>query len=209
MEAAKEFLRRNEGNKVPVLTSACPGWIHYAETSHGEFILPFISEVKSPQQVMGSLVKRYFSRKLKILPSKIFHTTVMPCIDKRREASRDQFFEQETNSNDVDFVLTSKDLLKLILEKSTQFKDEEISPIDPVYNNIDLTGNFYSVGGGPSDGYLEYIFKRAALELYGVKINSIHYTFNTKTKDFKETSLEFFVLLPFMDLEIFKLLSDK
>jgi len=117
----------------------------------------------------------------------------MSCIDKRMEASRDQFiYDPESNSRDVDFVLTSKDLLKLILVKSSaeEFLNEEISLIDPNYNNIDHNGMFYSVGGGPSDGYLEYIFKRAALELFGVKINSINYTYNTKTKDFKETSLE-------------------
>lgn len=57
VESQREFVDRFNANKTPILTSACPGWICYAEKTHGSFILPYISSVKSPQQVMGSLVK--------------------------------------------------------------------------------------------------------------------------------------------------------
>jgi iron only hydrogenase large subunit-like protein len=48
---------------LPILASSCPGWICYAEKTHGE-LLPYVSAVKSPQQVMGTLVKHWLGPKL-------------------------------------------------------------------------------------------------------------------------------------------------
>eukprot|EP00897_Mesotaenium_endlicherianum_P006824 jgi/Mesen1/616/ME000108S10774 len=69
---------------LPMLASACPGWICYAEKTHGAYILPHISSTKSPQQVMGAIVKRH-------MPEQVKHVTIMPCYDKKLEASRDDF----------------------------------------------------------------------------------------------------------------------
>jgi len=83
------------------------GWVCYAEKTHGNFILPYISRVKSPQQIMGSFIKDYVS-KLKNKPrTDIYHLTVMPCFDKKLEASRDQFFDVDSQTKDVDCVVTS------------------------------------------------------------------------------------------------------
>lgn len=60
LEHAREFWERKRGGKLPMLASACPGWICYAEKTHSE-MLPFISRTKSPQQVMGTLVKSWLA----------------------------------------------------------------------------------------------------------------------------------------------------
>lgn len=92
---------------VSVLIILCLGWVCYAEKTHGNFILPYISRVKSPQQIMGSFIKDYVSN-LKNKPrTDIYHLTVMPCFDKKLEASRDQFFDVDTETKDVDCVITS------------------------------------------------------------------------------------------------------
>lgn len=67
--------------------------------------MPYISETKSPQQIMGTLVKKYLAETLKIQPQYIYHATVMPCYDKKLEASRADF--QEGGVKDVDCVLTA------------------------------------------------------------------------------------------------------
>lgn len=65
IESGREFVTNyRENPKLTVLSSSCPGWICYAEKSHGSFILPYISKVRSPQQVMGSLVKYYICQKV-------------------------------------------------------------------------------------------------------------------------------------------------
>jgi len=90
-----------------ILIILCLGWVCYAEKTHGNFILPYISRVKSPQQIMGSFIKDFVSR-LKNKPrTDIYHLTVMPCFDKKLEASRDQFFDVDTQTKDVDCVITS------------------------------------------------------------------------------------------------------
>lgn len=115
IESEREFVERFKQNqlgssdaKLPILTSSCPGWICYAEKTHGSFILPYISRVKSPQQIMGSLVKDYLCKNVfDITPDKIYHVTIMPCFDKKLESSRKDFFNEFHQSKDVDCVLST------------------------------------------------------------------------------------------------------
>ena len=78
----------NSGRKKPLISSACPGWVCYAEKTHGTWILPHISQVKSAQQIMGSLVKDHLAKKFQVSPENVYHLTLMPCFDKKLEASR-------------------------------------------------------------------------------------------------------------------------
>lgn len=82
----------------------------YAEKTHGNFVLPFISTSKSPQQIMGSLVKSVLASRLGLEPSSVYHVSVEPCFDKKLEASRMDFFDEDSNSKDVDCVITSSKL---------------------------------------------------------------------------------------------------
>jgi len=92
----------------------------YAEKRHGDFVLPYISSTKSPQQVMGSLVKRLLAAQLGAAPESVFHCTVMPCYDKKLEASRSDFYDELTRSSDVDCVLSTAELVQLIDEQLTR-----------------------------------------------------------------------------------------
>lgn len=104
----------------PVLTSSCPGWICYAEKTHPH-ILPHLSRVKSPQALLGTLLKTTLSKKLGISPDRIWHLAVMPCLDKKLEASREELTDSVWAGNgkpgrgvrDVDCVITSKEVLML------------------------------------------------------------------------------------------------
>ncbi|KAF9049749.1 iron hydrogenase [Panaeolus papilionaceus] len=100
---------------LPMLASACPGWICYAEKAHKE-MLPFISRTKSPQQVMGTIVKEYLGRKWGKSPDQIYHVTVMPCYDKKLEASRQDFYNEIYATRDVDCVITTGELEILLRE---------------------------------------------------------------------------------------------
>ncbi|OSX66411.1 hypothetical protein POSPLADRAFT_1131939 [Postia placenta MAD-698-R-SB12] len=99
-----------------MLASACPGWICYAEKTHAE-MLPFISTTKSPQQVMGTLVKEWMGAKWGRRPDQIYHVTVMPCYDKKLEASRQDFYNEMYATRDVDCVITTGELELLMREK--------------------------------------------------------------------------------------------
>lgn len=111
LENQREFIHRfratqSDGikNSLPMLASSCPGWVCYAEKTHGSYILPYISHIKSPQQIMGSLIKNWTTSQTR--GRQIYHVTVMPCYDKKLEAAREDFFNHETG-RDVDCVITA------------------------------------------------------------------------------------------------------
>jgi iron only hydrogenase large subunit-like protein len=112
----------------PILTSSCPGWICYAEKTHPH-ILPHLSRLKSPQALMGTLLKTTLSRKLGISPDRIWHVAVMPCFDKKLEASREELTDvywgqqsgQKRGVRDVDCVITSKEILMLAATRGINF----------------------------------------------------------------------------------------
>ncbi|PNH43534.1 hypothetical protein VD0004_g3983 [Verticillium dahliae] len=112
----------------PTLTSNCPGWVCYAEKTHPH-VLPHISKVKSPQALMGTLLKTTLSRKLNIPPSRIWHLAVMPCFDKKLEASREELTDSVWAGDgkpgrgirDVDCVITSKEVLMLADSRGFDF----------------------------------------------------------------------------------------
>ncbi|XP_015094681.1 cytosolic iron-sulfur assembly component 3 isoform X3 [Vicugna pacos] len=141
LESQREFVQRfreqaDSKQALPVLTSACPGWICYAEKTHGSFLLPYISTARSPQQVMGSLVKDFFAQQQRLTPDKIYHVTVMPCYDKKLEASRPDFFSQEHQSRDVDCVITTGEVLKLLEEEGVSLSDLEPAPLDSLNKDL-------------------------------------------------------------------------
>jgi iron only hydrogenase large subunit-like protein len=120
----------------PVLASACPGWICYAEKTHPH-ILPHLSTLKSPQALSGTLLKSTLSRTLGIHPSQIWHLAIMPCFDKKLEASREELTDRwwrgpdssTTPIRDVDCVITSRELLSLASARGIQLSELPLKPI--------------------------------------------------------------------------------
>ncbi|KAG1802716.1 iron hydrogenase [Suillus plorans] len=134
LEHTQEFFERKKGNgKLPMLASACPGWICYAEKAHSE-MLPFIARTKSPQQVMGTLVKSWFGKRWGVQPDQIYHVSVMPCYDKKLEASRQDFYNDLYSTRDVDCVITTGELELMMRDKgwdlSQTVENEGIPDVD-------------------------------------------------------------------------------
>ncbi|EJD42712.1 iron hydrogenase [Auricularia subglabra TFB-10046 SS5] len=111
-ETVREFHERKAANVPgPMLAGACPGWVCYAEKTHGQ-LLPLMSATRSAQAVMGVLVKHWLARKWGKKPSEIYHITVMPCYDKKLEASRPDFAPDDVR--EVDCVLSTGELAQLM-----------------------------------------------------------------------------------------------
>ncbi|CZS90815.1 hypothetical protein WAI453_003949 [Rhynchosporium graminicola] len=146
-EEVMQFIIAGEGNangdeagsatkqpKKPILSSSCPGWICYAEKTHPH-ILPHLSRLKSPQALMGTLLKTTLSRKLGISPDRIWHVAIMPCFDKKLEASREELTDavwEGTGTRgirDVDSVITSKELLMLADSRRVDFAKLPRTPL--------------------------------------------------------------------------------
>ncbi|KAK7798280.1 hypothetical protein U0070_005352 [Myodes glareolus] len=193
LESQREFVQRfrgqaNSKEALPMLASACPGWICYAEKTHGNFILPYISTARSPQQVMGSLIKDFFAQQQHLTPDKIYHVTVMPCYDKKLEASRPDFFNQEYQTRDVDCVLTTGEVFRLLEEEGVSLMELEPVPLDGLTSSVSAEEPTSHRGGG-SGGYLEHVFRHAAQELFGIHVTEVTYQ-PMRNKDFQEVTLK-------------------
>ena len=112
MEEASELVQRvKTGGRLPMMTSCSPGWIKYVETCYPDLI-DHLSTCKSPQQMMGAIIKGYFAEKQGIDPAKIYSVSIMPCTAKKFEAGRPEMARE--GLADVDAVLTTRELAKII-----------------------------------------------------------------------------------------------
>lgn len=188
-EFVERFQRKEQDKKaLPMLTSACPGWICYAEKTHGDYILPYISTTRSPQQMMGSLVKGYFAEQQGLSPQQIYHVAVMPCFDKKLEASRSDFYMNNAETREVDCVITSGEVQKMLQEENVSLKDLEPSAPDTLFTSV-CGDEFLSHSGSGSGGYLHHIFSYAAKQLFGEEVKDLTYK-TLRNKDFQEVILE-------------------
>ncbi|XP_068192970.1 cytosolic Fe-S cluster assembly factor narfl [Antennarius striatus] len=193
LESQREFVERfqrkeQERDVLPMMASACPGWICYAEKTHGDFILPYISTTRSPQQMMGSLVKGYFADQQGLSPQQIYHVAVMPCFDKKLEASRSDFYMEKAETREVDCVITSGEVQKMLEEQSVSLNDIEPAPLDTMFSSVN-GDEFLNHAGSGSGGYLHHIFTYAAKQLFGEEVKDLTYRV-LRNNDFQEVTLE-------------------
>ena len=155
IEEGNEFLERFKNNGVlPMITSCSPGWVKYIEMNYPELI-PHLSSCKSPHQMFGALIKTYFAEKEKIDPAKIFVVSVMPCIAKKFERTRDDM--QGAGYDDVDAVLTTRELARMIKQVHINFVDLEDSKFDSPMGEATGAGAIFGVTGGVMEAALRTV----------------------------------------------------
>ncbi len=146
MEEANEFVERVKSKgTLPMITSCSPGWVKYIEMNYPE-LLPHLSTCKSPHQMFGALIKSYYAEKEGIDPNKIYVVSVMPCIAKKFERQRD---EMKVNGlNDVDNVITTRELSRMIKQANIEFEGLEDSQFDnPMGEATGAAAIFGTTGG--------------------------------------------------------------
>lgn len=167
MEEATELVQRvtNKG-VLPMITSCSPAWIKFAETFYPELI-PNISSCKSPQQMLGSMIKNYWAAEAKIPIEKIYSVSSMPCTAKKFELEREEMVSKGTS--DIDAVLTTRELAKLIRMHSI-----DVNKIDPVECDMPF-GERSSAGKlfGASGGVMEAAIRTAYFMLTGKELENL------------------------------------
>ncbi|MGI6538615.1 MAG: NADH-dependent [FeFe] hydrogenase, group A6 [Caldicoprobacterales bacterium] len=155
MEEGTELLGRlkNRG-KLPLITSCSPGWIKYCEHNYPEFI-ENLSTCKSPHEMMGAIVKSYYAEKNNIDPAKIFVVSVMPCTAKKFEAARPEL--QATSYPDVDAVITTRELAKMIKQAGIDFVSLEDEEFDPTLGDSTGAGVIFGATGGVMEAALRTV----------------------------------------------------
>lgn len=159
MEEGSELLKRiREGGKLPMITSCSPGWVTYLEKHHPELI-GHLSTAKSPQAMFGAVAKTYYAQKMGWDPHDVVSVSVMPCTAKKYEASRPELGRD--GYQDVDYVLTTRELAKLIRYVGLDLSVLPESEFDSPLGTGSGAGAIFGATGGVMEAAL-----RTAYELY-------------------------------------------
>jgi len=154
MEEAHEFIDRvQNGGVLPLITSCSPGWIKFCEHKFPEFI-PNLSSCKSPQQMFGATIKTYYAKKNNIDPKDIVMVSVMPCTAKKFEAERDDQSAAGNGIPDVDVVITTRELARLIKQAGIQFTKLPDEKADSPLGEYTGAGVIFGVTGGVMEAAL-------------------------------------------------------
>lgn len=169
MEEANEFIERfKEDDNLPMITSCCPGWIRYIEINYPELV-PHLSSCKSPHEMLGSLIKTYYAQKENIEPKNIYVVSVMPCIAKKYERQRNEL--ANNGLFDVDCVITTRELARMIKYANIRFNDLEDSEFD---NPLGMSTGAASIFG-TTGGVMEAALRTAQDILSGKDLGKIDF----------------------------------
>ena len=182
MEEANEFIDRlSNGGKLPLFTSCCPAWVRYLETEHPE-MLEHLSSCKSPQGMLGAIIKKYVPEYYKdITNENIVSVSVMPCTAKKAEAIRKQF-RREDGTYEIDYVLTTQELGRLIKSAGVDFKSIEGVEADSPFGKYTGAGTIFGASGGVAEAAARTAYQMVTgEELTDVVISPMRGTHRVKT----------------------------
>lgn len=189
MEEASELIQRiTEGQTLPMFTSCCPGWVKYAEEFAPDF-LGNLSSCKSPQQMTAAVIKSYFAEQINEKPENILSVSIMPCTAKKFEATRDTMGRE--GYNDVDIVITTRELIEMIKLYGINMKTIEPEMTDTPLGVRSSAGKIFGASGGVMEAALRTAYKKlTGNELINFKISAVRGFKGRKETKIKINDLE-------------------
>lgn len=165
MEESDELIERiTKNEKLPAFTSCCPAWVKFLEFYYPEFI-PNLCTSRSPQIMLGGIIKSYWSKVNNIDSKNIFVVSIMPCVAKKYEIKREEL--KNNSLLPVDMVLTTRELVRLFKKNGINLKDIEKSKIDDPLCISSGAGVIY----GSSGGVFESALRTAHFKLTGQELS--------------------------------------
>jgi len=184
MEEGSELVSRvKNGGPFPMLTSCSPGWIKYVEQFYPDFV-PNLSSCKSPQQMLGALIKSYFAETQGLDPANIFSVSVMPCTAKKFEAERPEM--SHNGIADIDAVLTTRELARIIKMCGIDFTQLAPEGADTPFGTRSTAGKIF----GASGGVMEAAIRSAHYLITGRELADLKVTAVRGLKGVKEASVD-------------------
>ncbi|MBQ3264641.1 MAG: iron hydrogenase small subunit [Ruminococcus sp.] len=184
MEEGTEFIQRvKNGGVLPMITSCSPGWVKFAEHYYPD-LLPHLSTCKSPQQMQGAMIKSYYAEKAGIDPHDIVVVSVMPCVAKKFEITRDDQGRDGMQDNDIS--ISTRELAKMIKTAGIQFTDLPDGDFDPIMAIGSGAGTIF----GATGGVMEAALRTVADVLTGEDLKQIDYNEVRGTDGIKEATYD-------------------
>lgn len=183
LEEGTELLNRMQnGGTLPMITSCSPGWIKFAEHYYPD-LLPNLSSCKSPHEMFGAVLKTYYAQEAGIDPKKIVTVSVMPCTAKKFECQRPEL--SNNGMQDVDYVLTTRELAKMIKECGINFAECD-GDFERPFGDASGAGVIF----GATGGVMEAALRTVADILTGEDLKDIEYTDVRGVQGVKEAAVE-------------------
>ncbi len=155
MEEGSELIDRiRGGGTLPLITSCSPGWIKFCEHNYPD-MLDNLSTCKSPHQMFGAILKTYYAQKNDIDPKDIVVVSVMPCTAKKFEAARPEM--EVDGLKDVDYVLTTREISKMIYDLGIDFPDLAEQEFDNPFGDASGAGAIFGATGGVMEAALRTV----------------------------------------------------
>lgn len=184
MEEGTELLKRlGTGENLPLMTSCCPGWVKFVEHFYPD-MLDNLSTCKSPHQMEGALIKSYFASNMGIDPQKIVVVSIMPCVAKKFEGQREEL--SFNGLQDVDYVLTTRELAQMIKEGGIHFVNLPDESFDNPFGEGTGAGVIFGATGGVAEAALRTVFELVA----GKELDTVEYTAVRGIEGIKEATIE-------------------
>lgn len=171
MEEATELIHRiskSTADNLPMFTSCCPAWVKYVEEFLPE-MMSKLSTCKSPQQMMGAVIKSYYSKAENIDPKRIFSVSIMPCTAKKFESQREEMTHH--GITDVDAVLTTREFTKLVRILGIDFKNLQAEEADSPLGVRSTAGKIF----GASGGVMEAAIRTAYYFITGSELDKLEF----------------------------------
>ena len=195
MEEGTEFVKRltsalknglgaaTKEKSMPLITSCCPAWVDYMEKYYPDMI-PNFSTAKSPQQMMGAMIKTYWAGKAAVDPSKIFSVSVMPCTAKKYETHRDDTM-YSSGYQDVDVSITTRELARMIKQAGIDLVNLPESEADSPLGPYTGAGAIF----GATGGVMEAALRSAYFLVTGEELKDVNFTAVRGISGIKEASI--------------------
>lgn len=189
MEESQELINRiQNGGTLPMITSCCPAWIKYAEEFADDF-LPNLSTCKSPQQMLGAVIKTYFAEKAGIDPENIYSVSIMPCTAKKFEAQRIDMTRK--GLSDIDAVLTTREFIDFIKMNGIDINNIEPELADSPMGLRSSAGKIFGNSGGVMEAAIRTAhFKLTGKEMVQFKVGEVRGTEGRKEAKLSIDGLE-------------------
>ena len=184
MEEGTELVdRMRNGGVLPMITSCSPGWIKFCEHYYSDFI-PNLSTCKSPHEMEGAMIKSYYAERMGIDPKDIAVVSVMPCTAKKFEAQRPEL--SNGGLQDVDVVITTRELAKMIKEAGIDFVHLPDEDFDPLLGQSTGAGVIF----GATGGVMEAALRTAYALVTGEELNQVDLKAVRGVEGVKEASIQ-------------------
>ena len=184
MEEATELIQRiKTGGPFPMFTSCCPAWVRQVENYYPNFI-EHLSSAKSPQQIFGTASKTYYPQVADVDPKNVFTVTIMPCTAKKYEADRPEM--ENDGIRNIDAVITTRELAKMIKDAKIDFAKLEDSEADPAMGEYTGAGAIF----GATGGVMEAALRTAKDFVEGKDLENIEYEQVRGLAGIKEATVE-------------------